>query len=144
MKIRPLKKGEEQALSKIVGLNYTREFQRSSVKEFRAMFDNPVIPPTYLVAEEKDKILGFAGYVQSWMDYHIYEVFWVDVEPARQGQGIGLKLMKRVMSEIRKKKRTNKAYAVLLTTDKPGFYEKLGFGKLLKVSNYYLMSLNLR
>jgi ribosomal protein S18 acetylase RimI-like enzyme len=68
------------------------------------MFTKGPVRPVYFVAEEEGKVLGLAGYVQSWMDWDVYEIFWVNVLPGRQRQGIGKELTEKIISEIRKKK----------------------------------------
>lgn len=121
MILRPLKKGEIKEVSKIVGVNYSKDYQKKSFAEMEAMFKNHVAKPSYIVAESKGKVLGFAGYIQSWMDYNIYQIFWVNVSPEYQGEGVGTALVKNVIERIRKKK---DAKIILLTTDKPDFYAK--------------------
>ena len=69
------------------------------------MFGKGSVCPSYIVAEEKGKIIGFAGYMVSGIDYAIYQIFWVNVTPSRQRQGIGKMLMKKVISGIKKDKK---------------------------------------
>ena len=128
MKIRDLKKEDILLLSKIVSLNYSKKYGENSKKEIEASFENKIIPPKYLVAEEKGKIFGFAGYIQSWMDYSVYNIFWVNVHPDYQKQNIGSKLVKEVIKKIKSIKGDYKAKMILLTTTKPKFYsERFGF-----------------
>ena len=84
MKIRILKESDIQQASKIVGLNYSKKYEKTSFMEMEAMFKNYVIKPQYLVAEDKGKTIGLAGYIQSWMDYNVYNVFRVNVSPKYQ------------------------------------------------------------
>ncbi|MCL5430585.1 MAG: GNAT family N-acetyltransferase [Candidatus Marsarchaeota archaeon] len=145
MKIRPLKKSDIRSTSKIVLENYSRRYQLNAAKEMRAEWRNHVDPPRYIVAEESGKIIGLGGYTQSWMDYHIYNVFWINVEPKWQGRGVGTKIMQKIISDIKKKRGLDKtASMILLTTDKPGFYsEKFGFKTLsmFRHNKHYLMGL---
>lgn len=120
MRIRTLKPKDIAAASKIVGQNYCRAYELSSAKEMEAMFKNYAVKPKYIVAEEKGKIIGLAGYIQSWMDYDIYNIFWVNVLPSHQSRGIGSALIKKVIALIKSKK----PKTILITTSKPGFYAK--------------------
>src|SRR3990172_11438476 len=145
MRIRLLKETEIGTVSKIVGLNYPKKYERHSKREIEAMFKNYADNPTYLVAEQDSEIVGFAGYAQSWMDWHIYEIFWVNVSPQYQNKGIGTELVRKAMQNIRNKRGKDEANLILLTTTSPEFYRKLGFETLTeRKKNNYLMFLRLR
>lgn len=84
-------------------------------------------------------------YIQSWMDYNIYQIFWVNVVPERQRQGIGKMLVAKIIAEIKKKKN---AHLILLTATNPNalyYKDKFGF-KLLEPfgKEYNLISLLLK
>ena len=123
MIIRQLQKKDIVAASKIVGLNYSKKDEILSKIELEAMFEKYTYAPKYIVAEENKKIVGFAGYIMSWMDYHVYNIFWVNVAPKHQGKGIGIKLVKRAILEIQKNKGYKVANMIIITTNKPKFYE---------------------
>lgn len=142
MKIRRARESDALALSKIVGMNYSKKYGKRAKLEIEAMFKNYVYKPEYFVAEHNGKIMGFAGCIQSWMDYSIYQIFWVNVLREYQGKGTGTLLVERALRVIKKKR---EAKFVLLTTKKPSFYRKFGFRILIKIGkNEYLMSLNLK
>lgn len=146
MRIRPLRKNEVTDAALIVGKNYSRQYELLARKELGDMFTRGGPRPVYFVAKEYGLIVGFAGYIQSWMDYSIYQIFWVNVHPAHQGEGVGKALMMRLIREVRKKKN---AHLILLTADEqkglPSYYSKnFGFNTLKKFgSHYHLMSLSL-
>lgn len=149
MHIRPIKKSEVKFAAQIVGRNYSSQYEKSSSLEIMAMFTNSVIPPKYVVAEDKGKIIGFAGYTQSWMDYSAYNLFWVNVTPASQGQGIGKRLVEDVIDRIRKiKDKENPPELILLTAtkDNTDFYKQFDFEVLTKFAkgSYNLMGLHLK
>lgn len=139
MKFRSLKKSDIPYAAKIIGENYSSAYQRSASKEMQAMFCSGVVKPYYLVAEEKKKIVGLGGYTQSWMDYDIYTLFWINVQKNSQSQGIGTKIVEKLIKII---KRKNPVF-ILLSTDKPDFYKRLGFKKLqyFSKSGYSLMGI---
>lgn len=141
MKIRTLKKTDIKKASRIVGQNYSKLYEKKSLFELEAMFKNHAVIPKYFVAEEKEEIVGLAGYVQSWMDYNIYEIFWVSVLPQYQRMGIGTMLVEKILNIIKK---CNNEATILLTTDKPTFYSKKFNFKILSTfekSKEYLMIL---
>jgi len=118
MKIRPLQKKDIPQAAEIVRLNYSKKFVRPVLIELKAAFKNKIYPPKYVIVEDKGKVIGFAGYMPAWMDYGIYEIFWINITPKEQGKGIGKKLVKAVLGII-KKKGVN---TILLTTRYPKFY----------------------
>ena len=111
--------------AEIVARNYSKEYGRRPFFELKEMFGRGPIKPVYFAAEENKKVVGFAGFMQSWMDYNIYQIFWVNVLPEKQNQGIGKKLIFRVLNEIKKKKNAD---LILLTADAkenlPEYYKK--------------------
>lgn len=142
MRIRLLQKKDITQAAAIVGKNYNKKYQKSSALELKDMFGKSQVTPIYFVAEEKDKILGFAGFSQSWMDYSIWTIFWVNVLPNLQKQGIGKQLVARVIKEIKKRKN---AKLILLSAKIPDYYVRhFGFKTIDKVDGSYdLMSLDI-
>ena len=143
MKIRLLKKNEISICAAIVGKNYGKKYQRMSAAEMEEMFTAGPIKPKFFVAEERQSIVGFAGVAQSWMDYSVWLIFWVNVLPEHQKQGVGKELIARVLSGLRKKK---DARLVLLTAKIPNYYKKhFGFQIIDTVqSGDHLMRLRLK
>ncbi len=146
MIIRKLELKDIKEASKIVWKNYSEEYEKSSYLEMEAMFKN-YIPPLYLVAEEKNKIIWLIGYIQSRMDYNVYNIFWVNVDKDYQWKGIGTKLVKEVINIIKKKRNAN---MILLTATKENTlrYEKNFQFKVLSnlkndKENYNLMGLKI-
>jgi len=60
MNIRILKPSDIKQASKIVGINYSKKDEKMSFMEMEAMFKNYAVKPQYLVAEEKNEIIGLA------------------------------------------------------------------------------------
>jgi ribosomal protein S18 acetylase RimI-like enzyme len=147
MKLRLLEKKDIRACAAIVGVNYSKEYEISSEAELESMFSNAAVTPIYWVAEEKKEIVGFAGYIQSWMDYNVYQIFWVNVSPTYQRKGIGKKLVAKIISEIKKNK---KAYLIQLTATPSNakyYRQHFGFKSRDKIGSagpnqYHVMSLH--
>ena len=127
MIIRKMRRSETSTASRLAGINFSQNYRRRCKREVDAMFLNYESKPIYFVAEEGEKMAGFAGYVQSWMDYEFYEIFWVNVLQEHRERGIGTALVKKIISEI---KTDRGARFVLLTTHNPEFYRKIGFHTL--------------
>lgn len=147
MKIRLMTRADIPDASRIIGDNYSPMFAASSRLELRDMFRTGAIKPIYYVAEERGVVVGLVGFMQSWMDYNVYQIFWVNVAQHYQGHGIGTKLVAKAIREIRKQKG---AHLILLTADKtaglPTFYrQRFGFRALQSFSkdSYALMALSL-
>lgn len=143
MHIRPLEEADIPHAAAIVGRNYSAEYEETSAREFRDMFGTAAIRPSYVVAEQDAMIIGVAGFIQSWMDYNVYNIFWVNVDPSCQRQGIGTQLIERVLHDIRAQPDPR---LILLTTDSPAYYrDRFGFAELhtFMDGTYQLMCLSL-
>jgi len=144
MKIRLLKPEDIKSAYKIIKENYpSKGWIKNAPKELRAMFSDCAVKPKYFVAEQNNQIIGCAGYTQSWMDYDVYEIFWVNIKPNFQKMGIGSLLIKRLIKEIKSNKG---ARLILLTTTIDEFYKKLGFKSLdiFDVDGFQLKYLDLQ
>lgn len=142
MKIRPLKKADIASAAAIIGKNYSKRDEKYATRELEAMFDRAVGAPIYYVAEEKGKIIGLAGYIQSWMDYSIYQIFWVNVALEHQKSGVGSALIDRVIQAIKTKK---DARYILLSSKLTEYYSRWGFTAIQPVAEgYSLMLLSLK
>ncbi len=121
-------------------------YAENARKELLEMFTESVIRPTYVVAEEGGKVIGFAGFTESWMDYHICEIFWVNVAPGRQRTGVGKRLIEKILELI--KQRGTRTDLVQLTArpEVKGYYaHNFGFKDMTKFGpkNYTLMGSDL-
>ncbi|MBI1969606.1 GNAT family N-acetyltransferase [Candidatus Woesearchaeota archaeon] len=148
MNIRLAKQKDIPVLVRIVRNNYSQDYAFRSRKELLAMFYNKAFQPQYIVAEKDKNIVGFGGYVQSPMDYSIYEIFWVNIKQGFQRQGIGTVIVRHLLRKIQKMKGKDKARMVVLTTRSPAFYKKFGFKTACRLKsregNSYFMSLPIR
>lgn len=143
MNIRPLRESEIGDVSRIVGRNWGEEYVAVSRKEFEAMFTEGVLKPSYIVAEQEKRIVGVAGYVQSWMDYRVYQMFWVNVLPELRGQGIGTSLIERVIQDVKSQEGADrKASTILITATRPDYFERFGFKTLYSFEKSKLMELD--
>jgi len=145
MNIRLAKHSDVKKIANLLEQAFSKRDAESAKKEIKEMFSRSVIRPTYVVAVEDHKIVGVAGFIQSWFDYQVYEIFWVAVKPEVQGMGIGKRMINDVVVRIRELKRNSKAQAIVLTTETPAFFMKCGFEKISKLPGIrYLMIRNLK
>ena len=146
IKIRPLKETDIAQAAAIVGKNYSKKWEKTSASEIKSMFSSSVINPQYYVAEENKEIVGFAGYIQSWMDYNIYQIFWVNVSPKNQGKGIGRMLVQHVIDVIKKKKSASLIQLTASIKNAPFYKKQFGFKTIQRfsISEHHLMSLDVR
>ena len=143
MTIRRLRPKDIPAVAAIIQRNYSRRYARLATAELQEMFGQSCIKPLYFVAECDGGIVGVAGCMQSWMDYHVYTIFWVNVVPEKQRQGIGKALLAKILEVVRKRG----ASLALLTTSVPTYYARqFGFrpvARFWRKNGHQLMALPL-
>lgn len=136
---------EQKDIPQCVGImkqNYptAHKYHKRISIELTAMFVDTTNPPQYFVIEKEQKVIGFAGFSQSWMDYDVYEVYWVNIDPQYQRHGLGSVLINRIIEEVCNRNGAR----ILLTTTSPAFYEQFGFTVFEKMpGEYSLMMLRL-
>lgn len=141
MKIRRLKIVDIKSASKIAGENHGKKYEKLAFLELEAMFKSCAVIPEFFVVEKSGQIVAFGGYIQSWFDYDIYEMFWVNVKLEYQRQGIGTALVKKIVSVVRKKK----AKLLIISAAKPDYYsKKFGFKTVSKIGKQSLMGLKFK
>lgn len=144
MRFRKARKEDISKMLNILKINRPEYPKQLALQELREMFSNSLIRPTYIVAEEKNNLLGFGGYIPSWIDSMVFNMFWVNTNQLYKKQGIGTKLVKNLISRIGKTRNVN-AKILLISTRIPNFYKSLGFKRLTPKydGNYILMFLSL-
>ena len=126
MKFRKARKNDIAQMFEILKVNNPGYPEKLALRELNEMFSDSFVCPTYIVAEDKKKILGFGGFIPSWVDNMVFDIFWVNVDPEHKGKGIGSELMKDLIVRIGKMKKPE-AKMILISTKKAGFYERFGF-----------------
>jgi ribosomal protein S18 acetylase RimI-like enzyme len=89
--------------------------------DFNDMFSAAAWRPFFYVAVNRadERIVGVAGYAVSWLNYGVYELFWVGVLEEFRGLGAGKALVSRCLVDL-----ATIADQVILATDIPDFYAK--------------------
>lgn len=116
----------------IVGRNYDEEYAQDAADELQHMFEKNVVGLSYVVAEEDGVVVGFAGCANTWVDYHVSGIFWVNVRPENQRCGIGKRMVMEVVN-ILSQNRKHRTDLIILTarSEVQGYYNKIGFKTLL-------------
>lgn len=84
-----------------------------------------VFEPFFVLARAEGRVVGFSLLMASMMSTDLLAITWVAVQPGHHGQGIGQGMIDFCMAESRRRGKS-----VVLTTEIPAFYRKMGF-KLL-------------
>ena len=138
MEIRKANKKDVEEMWGIIKSNNPEYPLKQAKKEINEMFSNSLIKPTYLVAEEKNKLVGCGGFSRSWADMNIVNVFWINILQECQGKKIGTKLICNIIKKIEMLKKPV-VKMIVLSTNKPRFWEKFGFKKLIKYDGDYVL-----
>lgn len=132
-------------MMEIIKLNNSWYSRDLALKELKEMFSKSLLKPTYIVAEENGKVLAFGGFIPSWADNMVIDIFWVNIHPDYQSRGIQTKLIKDIVKRLEKMKNP-KVKMILISTKIPAFFKRFGFKKLTPKydKDYILMGKELR
>lgn len=132
LSFRELASNDIDACLAIVKKIYTKESEKESwnvlPKDLSGVL-NKAYPSKCLVAAIKNKIIGFGCYIK--IDEKLsapnifYKLTWINIHPKYQGKGVGKSLVSELERHIGIHCKEN--LSVILETDKPGFYGKLGY-----------------
>ena len=144
MRFRKAKKEDISKMFEILKINNPKYPKKLAFQELNEMFSKSLIKPTYIVVEDKKEILAFGGFIPSWVDNMVFNIFWVNTNPKYKNQGVGSRLTEDLINRIKKTKNI-KAKMILISTKIPSFYKKFGFKKITSKydKDYIIMSLNL-
>jgi len=145
MKIRKATIKDIPKMFEILKINSPKYPKKLAFQELNEMFSKFLLKLTYIVAEDKKEILAFGGFIPSWIDNMVFNIFWVNTNPKYKSQGVGSKLMKDLIERVRKTKNI-KVKMILISTKIPYFYKKFGFKKVTSKydGDYILMELKLK
>ena len=144
MRLRLAPKKDIEPLVAILQKTFSKADANKARSEILEILASPQNRPTFVVAVEGSHILGLAGLVQSWLDFNIYELIWVAVNPDYQKRGIGAQVVLELVKRAKRFKGHSQVNTILLSTDSPGFFSKCGFKKVAALENHcFLMCLQL-
>ena len=87
--IRKATKKDIPQMFEIVKINSPKYPKNIVLKELNEMFSKSLLKPTYIVAIDKGIVLSFNGFIPSWVDNMVINLFWANTHPDYQGKGIG-------------------------------------------------------
>lgn len=100
---------------------------------------NKMYPSEFLVVIHNEIIIGLGCYLQQTSC--AYCLTWVNIIPSHKGKGIGRKLVREL--ERRIKQDNSQWYYITLETDKPIFYQKIGYRAVYKNGDKDVMAKSL-
>ena len=145
MKFRKAQKEDIPKLFDILKENNPKYAKALALRELEEMFSNALVRPTYIVAEDKNSIVAFGGFIPSWADHCVFNIFWINTAQAHERLGIASRLLDNMINRIKKIKAI-KAQLILISTRIPAYYYRFGFKRVTSKydGDYVLMSLALR
>lgn len=132
MKFRKARKKDISQMFEIIKMNNKTYSKNLVLKELNEMFSDSLLKPTYIVVEDKGKIVAFNGYIRSWVDNLVVNFFWLNTHKDYAKKGVGSKLVKDLIKRIRDPKEKPRAKIITISTRIPSFFKKLGFKTIKK------------
>ena len=94
----------------------------------------------FIVAEEGERVLGYACFGSTPMTEGCFDVYWLVVDRAARGAGVGRKLMAAVEENLRalgaRLVRVETAGLDSYAAAR-GFYQKVGYGEVARLRDFY-------
>lgn len=147
--IRKLKSEDREQLKRI--LSNVNQFKPTECDVALELIDISIMNPVQedynvFVFEENGKVLGYHCTGQRPLTNGVYDLYWIAVDPAIQGKGIGAKLLKHAEEFIIEKK----GRLILAETSSRDnyngtrdFYLKHNFSVLAEIKDFYSVEDNL-
>lgn len=144
MKFRKARKKDISQMFEIIKMNNKTYPKKLALRELNEMFSDSLLRPTYIVAEDKGKIVAFNGYIRSWVDNLVMNFFWLNTHKDYMRKGVGFKLVNDLIKRIRDPKEKPRAKIITISTKIPSFFKKFGFKTIRRHydRDYDLMVLN--
>ncbi len=94
----------------------------------------------FLVAADGEKVVGYACWGPTPMTDRTFDLYWIAVDPRRQGGGVGRKLM----AEVERRLTAEGARLLLVETASKesyaatrAFYERIGYLEVARTPDFY-------
>ena len=136
--IRPIRMSDVDACCRIVRDNWGRPESERFAQQVSLVWADIEYTPIYYIADnEGGEVVGFAGMMQSYIMYGVWDFIWINVKKEFQKEGVGKRLVEYRLAEI---KRCD-GRAVHLMTQSPDYFSKFGFSIAQHYGPWKLMTL---
>jgi ribosomal protein S18 acetylase RimI-like enzyme len=143
MNIRPVQPADRDRLLDI--LVATKRFTAQEVGWAVDLVDKAIAEPergeyVVQVLEDAGTIEGYVCYGPTPMTDSVFDLYWIAVDPRRQGEGLGQRLLGFVENEVR---RHNGRMLLIETSSKESyaptlrFYERSGYDEISRIKDFY-------
>jgi len=143
MNIRPAAPSDRSRIHEI--LVATARFTRQEVGWAMELVDLTLEHPerseySICVVEEQDAIQGYACWAPTPLTEGVFDLYWIAVDPKRQGQGLGQMLLRFVENDVRRRSgrmllietSSKRSYAPTIR-----FYQRAGYHEISRIKDFY-------
>ena len=142
MKIRPAAVGDRERIREI--LVATARFTRQEVGWAMELVDLAVSPSSeyeaHVVEDAARCVHGYVLFGPTPMTEGVFDLYWIAVDPKRQGEGLGQQLLRFVEHEVR----TREGRMLLIETSSKRsyaptvrFYQRAGYREISRIKDFY-------
>ncbi|HEX6085645.1 MAG TPA: N-acetyltransferase [Thermoanaerobaculia bacterium] len=143
MQIRPLSSSDRDRVRDI--LIATARFTRQEVGWAMELVDLVLSPATthyeaQVIEDATGTVQGYVLFGPASVEEGVYDLYWIAVDPKRQGQGFGQLLLRFVETEVR---RRDGRILLIETSSKRSyaptvrFYERAGYREISRMKDFY-------
>jgi ribosomal protein S18 acetylase RimI-like enzyme len=144
VRLRPLSAADRAPLGAI--LDATGAFSDEEVAVALELIDLGLAEPPsrdylFLVAaDDDDRATGYACWGRVPFTDGVFDLYWIAVDPAAQGGGVGRRLMAEVEADVRER---DGRLVLVETAGKPSyaatraFYERIGYREVARIPDFY-------
>jgi ribosomal protein S18 acetylase RimI-like enzyme len=140
--LRPLRAADRAPLERI--LRATGAFSDAEVAGALELIDLGLKPQDsgyrFLVAESSGRTVGYSCFGEAPCTVGTYDLYWIAVDPALQGKGVGAALLRATEEAVRS---AGGRMILVETASKPSyaatraFYERNGYREVARVPDFY-------
>ncbi|HYC61570.1 MAG TPA: N-acetyltransferase [Thermoanaerobaculia bacterium] len=124
----------------------TARFTRQEVGWAMELVDNALGPvekreySVYVLEDPEGAVQGYVCYAPTPLTDGVYDLYWIAVDPNRQGRGLGQMLLRFVETELR---RRDGRMLLIETSSKRSyaptvrFYQRAGYREISRIKDFY-------